>query len=127
MATGIGPNDRGKQKVDEGSNQNSSGINFEDLQDIDIIDYMQSYGGQAFQDDGPDGSEDDDYIPEVDDEDYDAYGIDDDDEWLEGVEREDGGLQTEVGIGTSSQGSILESKDEFADLEDNENMFREVD
>ncbi|XP_024200093.1 kinesin-related protein 4-like [Rosa chinensis] len=140
-AASIGPNDKGKEKVDERSNQNSSGIDFDDLHDIDILDFMQSYGGQGFEDneedeedDGSDGNNDDDYNPEVDDEDYDPYGIDDDDddddddvEGMEGSQGADGGKQTEDGVGTSSQGSVLGSIDAYADLEDNEDMFANVD
>ncbi|XP_024195746.1 acidic leucine-rich nuclear phosphoprotein 32 family member B-like [Rosa chinensis] len=98
---------------------------------------MQSYGGQGFEDneedeedDGSDGNNHDDYNPEVDDEDYDPYGIDDDDDDVEGMEGSqgaDGGKQTKDGVGTSSQGSVLGSRDAYADLEDNEDIFANVD
>lgn len=75
------------------------GVDFDGLQDIHILDYMQSFSGVFEVKDGYDesedvyGSEDADYVPQFVDEEYDDYGIDDD-EWFEGMEMKDGSNAT---------------------------------
>lgn len=95
-APNVDAKDKGKQKMmDDDYKEEFFGVDFDGLQDIDVLDYMQSFGGVFEANDeydeskDVDGSEDADYVPQFADEEYGDYGIDDD-EWFEGVELEDG-------------------------------------
>ncbi|KAK9951610.1 hypothetical protein M0R45_007048 [Rubus argutus] len=126
----VDPKDKGKHKMrDYGNKEEFFGVNFDSLQDIDVLDYMQSFGGVLEAKDRYDetrddyGSQDADYIPQFADAEYDDYGIDND-EGFEGVEIEDGSnattLVVEYSQGLGVEKGVQENDQEF---EDNEDMF----
>lgn len=108
-ASVLDPNDKGKQKVcDEG------------LVDIKIMDDQISFNSET----NDEGSEDEDYLPTFEDEDYVQYGLDDDnDAWLEGMVMDF--EVNEDGVGPSTNRSIVISNVHEGTLtfEDNEEMF----
>lgn len=129
-APDVDPKDKGKQKMrDDGYKEEFFGVDFDGLQDIDVLDYMQSFGGVFEANDeydeskDVDGSEDAHYVPQFADEEYEDYGIDDD-EWFEGVEMEDGSnvttLVVEYSQGLGAAKGVQENDQQF---EDNEDMF----
>ncbi|XP_062014217.1 uncharacterized protein LOC133730686 [Rosa rugosa] len=104
----------------------SSGVDNEGqgLQGVDLLDYLQSYGGgegievDHEDEDRTSSSEDDDYNPIPKDDDYDQYGVDDDD-WLDDVEHEEASHKK-----GESEGTVGTTHEE-PDFEDNEDMFAE--
>ncbi|XP_040374739.1 uncharacterized protein LOC121052874 [Rosa chinensis] len=134
--------DKGKQKVvEQQEREDYEAEMFEDLVDIDVNDARCYMDPMSSEDDA---SEDADYDPCRDDEDYANYGVDDD--WLDYVECEesvDKHEQATEDVGTSAgdrKGKKKEAKsyeqasvgtsvdvDENMEVEDNEPMYGALD
>ncbi|KAK9929541.1 hypothetical protein M0R45_026636 [Rubus argutus] len=125
------PKDKGKQKVEQ-----DTGFKLEEFFDNELVDinvsnylsrgrYKQYYEETCEDSSDKSNSDDEDYTPVFDGDDYDQYGVDDD--WLDDMD----GEFNEAGewIGADTGASIVASffVDEDMQVEDNEEMFGAVD